>query len=120
MSDINYDGRVFQAPDSPADTNDDHLIGYYHQHGDLVWAEFGGGLVVQGRLVGTCRPSGSIDFGYCQVLKDGEIVAGRCVSTPELLDDGRIRLVEQWRRMDTGASGVSYIEELPIGRPVPR
>lgn len=114
MSDIDYEGRVFHAPDDSPNPDDDHMIGYYHQRGDLVWAEFGGGYVVQGRLVGTRRPDGSIDFGYCQVLKGGEIVSGRCVSTPEVLDDGRIRLVEEWRR-DTGASGVSYIEEIPIG-----
>lgn len=113
MTDINYDGKVFHAPNGSLDrAADDHLIGYYHQRDDLVWAEFGGGQVVQGRLVGTYRQDGTVDFGYCQVLHDGEIVAGRCVSTPEILDDGRIRLVERWRRMDTGASGVSYIEEL--------
>lgn len=117
MSDVDYDGRVFHASDGSPNLDDDQLIGYYHQRGTLLWAEFGGGHVVQGRLVGTLRPDGCLDFGYCQVLQDGEIVAGRCVSTPEVLGDGRIRLVERWRRMDTGATGVSYIEELKISVP---
>ncbi|MFD0635029.1 hypothetical protein ACFQ9X_29315 [Catenulispora yoronensis] len=38
------------------------------------------------------------------------MVAGTVVSTPERLPDGRIRLVEDWRRAD-GSTGVSVIEE---------
>jgi len=87
-------------------------VGHYHQDGDLVWAEFSGSAVRAGRLVGTCGPGGVIDAAYCMVTADGRVISGGCVSTPELLPDGRIRLVEQWRRLD-GDSGVSRIEEIP-------
>jgi hypothetical protein len=109
---IDYDGRVFRSSDpATPDATRGELLGHYHQRGELVWAEFGGGRVAQGRLVGICRSDGSLDFAYCQVLANGDIVAGRCVSTPVRRDDGRIALKEQWRRMDSGASGVSWIEE---------
>lgn len=87
-------------------------VGVYHQRGDLVWAEFSGPAVLAGRLVGTCRADGTIDAAYCYVKADGDTVAGTCVSVPDLLADGRIRLTEHWRRFD-GAAGVSHIEELP-------
>lgn len=105
---VDYAGRRF----APADTaGPPRAVGHYHQDGDLVWAEFAGPAVRTGRLVGNLRPEGVLDAAYCLVAADGEIVAGTCESTPELLADGRVRLVEQWHRMD-GSSGVSVIEEI--------
>ncbi|HEX6869652.1 MAG TPA: hypothetical protein VF163_01020 [Micromonosporaceae bacterium] len=109
---IDYDGRRF-APISPhaGAANPDASVGHYHQSGNLIWAEFSGTSVAAGRLVGTCRPDGTIDATYCMVTSLGETVAGACVSTPTLLADGRVRLTEHWRRLD-GSSGVSNIEEV--------
>jgi hypothetical protein len=105
---LNYDGRRFSPSGSPAS------VGRYHQDGDLVWAEFDGPTVRAGRLVGTCQPDGVIVASYCYLTPDGEPIAGSCVSTPTVLDDGRIKLAEQWRRLD-GSVGVSEIEEVPGG-----
>jgi hypothetical protein len=88
------------------------VLGHYFQQDDLVWAQFSGDRVRTGRLVGVRNPAGVIDAAYCQIMADGEVVAGRCLSTPTVLADGRIRLTEQWHRAD-GSTGVSYIEELP-------
>ena len=41
----------------------------------------------------------------------GETVAGACLTTPEPLPDGRLRLTERWRRLD-GSTGVSHLEEV--------
>jgi hypothetical protein len=114
---LHYEGRVFRPAgplpgDLPGDLPTDGLpTGRYHQEGDMVWAEFGDGQRLMGRLVGRRRPDGSIDAAYCQVSADGDVVAGRCVSVPTVLPDGRLRLEERWRRID-GTSGVSFIEEL--------
>lgn len=108
---IDYDGRVFRsAAAETAGARGAGPIGHYHQRGDLVWAEFAGGRVRRGSLSGTCDPDGVLTLAYCQVLDDGEVVAGTCTSTPELLPDGRVRLREQWHRFD-GSTGVSVIEE---------
>jgi hypothetical protein len=101
---VHYDGRRF------APVGGGSSIGHYHQDGDLVWAEFSGAAVRLGRLVGTCRPDGSIDATYCFVTAGGETIAGACLSTPSVVD-GRLRLTERWRRLD-GSSGVSQIEEI--------
>lgn len=109
---IDYRGRRFRPVDShdyPAGT--EVPTGEYHQDGDLVWAEFSGAAIRAGRLVGRCRPDGTIDAAYCWVTAGGETMAGTCQSTPGVLPDGRIRLTERWRRLD-GSVGVSYVVEV--------
>ncbi|MEY2441623.1 MAG: hypothetical protein QOJ46_1049 [bacterium] len=106
---IAYDGRVF-APvafegSGPPPT------GRWSQHDDVVMAEFSGAHLRAGRLVGRCRDDGTLDLAYCQVMADGRVVSGRCVSSPHVLPDGRLRLTERWRR-DDGSSGISEIEEV--------
>ncbi len=109
---ISYSGRRFRpVGDEPAADGTATSVGDYHQDGDLVWAEFSGSAVRAGRLLGTCRPDGVIDAVYCMVTADGRAIAGGCVSSPTVLADGRVRLVERWRRLD-GESGVSEIEEI--------
>jgi len=69
-----------------------------------------------GRLTGRCADDGTLRLAYTQVLTDGRVVAGECVSTPEVLPDGRLRLREEWRRFDgTSSTGTSYIEEVAAG-----
>ncbi|RKT54856.1 hypothetical protein [Saccharothrix australiensis] len=109
---INYDGKRFRpvADGAPEESR----VAVYHQDGDLLWGEFLGGRARRGALTGTAAPDGSLDFAYCMVLDDGEVVSGHCRSTPNVLSDGRIRLDEVWERFgDHASSGVSVIEEIP-------
>ncbi|MFH7597123.1 hypothetical protein WDV06_18780 [Streptomyces racemochromogenes] len=108
---IDYDGRRFRntgyAPGESAP------IGHYRHEGDLLWAHFDGGPVRRGSLTGRVAADGKLEFTYTMVLDDGEVVAGRCWSTPEFLADGRIRLNERWERYGAGASsGESALEEV--------
>ncbi|MFL6136582.1 MAG: hypothetical protein ACJ74O_02135 [Frankiaceae bacterium] len=114
---IDYDGKRFR---SEAGADGTRSSATYHQDGDLLWGEATGGALRRGTLTGICRPDGTLDFSYSFVMRDGEIVSGRCLSTPEILDDGRIRLREDWVRYGDGASsGVSYLEELGPGDATP-
>lgn len=52
-------------------------------------------------------------FRYNHVNVRKEIRGGQCFSTPETLPDGRIRLHEKWKWIDTDQSeGESIIEEV--------
>ncbi|HEV2450672.1 MAG TPA: hypothetical protein VGS62_01940 [Streptosporangiaceae bacterium] len=106
---FDYNGRAFRpGGEEPGGTQ-----ARYHQDGDLVWGEFAGGHVRRGSLTGTCSPDGVIVFAYSMVLDSGEVISGRCRSTPRLLEDGRIRLSEEWERYTPGYdSGVSCLEEI--------
>lgn len=109
---MNYDGRRFAS--SAAETagaGGDTPVGHYHQAGDVIWAEFAGGAVRSGRLVGSCGADGVLDLAYVQLLASGELAAGRMTSVPHPLPDGRVRLEERWRR-DDGSTGTSWIEEV--------
>jgi len=113
-----YDGRTFVSAGAPETAAADGSVprGHYHQSGDLVWGEISGGAVRTGSLAGRCEPDGTIRFAYCQVLVDGRVVAGDCVSRPERLPDGRIRLREEWQRFGPNADrGVSTVDEVPVG-----
>lgn len=103
----NYDGRIFRPVGNPPGAP----TGRYHQNGKLIWAEFGGGRLHFGRLVGTCDADGTIDASYCQLGVDGGVMAGRVISVPGWDDDGTLTLTENWRRLD-GSSGISVIEEV--------
>jgi hypothetical protein len=51
------------------------------------------------------------------VLDDGEVVSGRCHSTPlRRRGGGGIRIRAEWERYGPGAAaGVSYLEEVDAG-----
>jgi hypothetical protein len=103
---IDYNGRKFGKPDS--DT-----IAVYHQEGDVVWAEFAGGEISRGFVAGKCDPDGTLHMGYTLVRATGGVICGHTVNTPEVAEDGHIRLREVWERYGVhAATGVSYIEEV--------
>ncbi len=105
---VNYDGRRFRPEDAP------EPVVTYRQEGDLLWAEIPvGGHVRRGSLAGRCAPDGTLDFADCMVLGDGEVVSGRCRSTPVPRQGGGVRLREEWERYGpNAATGVSYLTEV--------
>ncbi|MEU6662957.1 hypothetical protein [Streptomyces sp. NPDC046821] len=86
----------------------------YHEEDGRIWAEYAGGDVVRGHLVGT-REGDRIDFRYVQLKTDGTTASGHCVSDVVELPDGRVRLDEKWEWESQPGSGTSVVEELPAG-----
>lgn len=90
---------------------------HYHQEGNIVWAEYSGGSVVRGTLIATVREGaeveGTLDMRYQHVNKEGGLMTGRCISVPEVLEDGRLRLHETWEWTSGDRSrGESVVEEV--------
>ncbi|MFD8806147.1 hypothetical protein [Streptomyces sp. NPDC059597] len=86
----------------------------YHERDGEVWAEYAGGDVVRGHLVGT-REGDRLDFRYVQLRQDGTTASGHCVSHVVELADGRVRLEETWEWESRPGSGTSVVEE-PVER----
>ncbi|WP_461149694.1 n-acetylglutamate synthase [Spirosoma pulveris] len=110
-----YDNKTFR---SVTNTNNGEVssetLFHYHQQDKLVWAEYAGGSIVKGFLIAVVQPDNSLDMRYEHVNTQDELMTGRCLSTPELLPDGRIRLHEQWQwTSGDQSSGQSVIEEIP-------
>ena len=110
-----YDNKVFR---SVTNTSNGEVSSetqfHYHQQGQVVWAEYAGGAIIKGALIATVQDDGSLDMRYAHVNTQGELMTGRCHSTPERLPDGRIRLLERWQwTSGDHSSGESVVEEAP-------
>lgn len=110
---IDYDDRIFASVTNSAtgDVGSETRF-HYHHLADIVWATYQGGAVAMGTLIAQVQKDGSLDMRYHHVTSDGSLKAGRCLSRPEILMDGRIRLHERWQWTEGGTeSGESIIEE---------
>lgn len=114
MSKINYDNRYFASIENSASGEvSTETVFHYHQTDDLVWAEYKGGEIVFGSLIAKVDDDGNLDMRYQHLNTKGELMTGKCFSTPEVLTDGRIRLNEKWQwTCGDFSSGESVIEEI--------
>jgi hypothetical protein len=111
------EGRRFMAVDNASGEVGAETVFTYHEdpmRGSL-WADYAGGAVVRGHLVGSRTTSGvdTLDFRYVQLKADGTTSSGHCTSVVEVLPDGRLRLHETWSWESREGSGTSTVEELP-------
>ncbi len=116
LSFVNYDGRAFRTlTNSDNGEVTEETVFRYRQQGRMVWADYEGGPVLRGSLIGTAADDGSLDFGYQHLNREMELRTGVCHSTPEPIfgPGGKLRIREEWRWTNgDGSSGVSVIEEL--------
>ena len=97
-TDINYDGRKF----IPKMNSENGEVGEqtnftYHQNGNLLWAEYSGGDILKGSLIGTVLCNGELDFVYHHMNQNMQIKTGKCHSVPTVQENGKIELSEQWQ-----------------------
>ncbi len=111
---INYNNRVFRSVSNTENGEvSNQTMFYYSQKDNIVEAKYHGGSVVQGSLIAIVDQHGQLDMRYHHVNINGEIMTGKCYSTPELMSEGRIRLHEKWEWTSGDFSkGESVIEEV--------
>ena len=111
---INYNGKTFRLVNSTVNgqVNNETLF-YYTQKGNIVSAQYNGGGIVNGHLIAVAAADGKLDMRYHHINNNGEIMTGICLSEPELLPNGKIRLHEKWRwTCGDKSSGISIVEEI--------
>ena len=107
-------GRTFTGVTNSADGDVGQATVFtYQQDGNVVWAQYSGGAVQRGYLVGT-RTGSTLSFRYSHLGTDDQTSGGVCISTIELLSDNRIRLHETWQWESRPGSGTSVVEEVPL------
>ncbi len=84
----------------------------YHQEGAVVWAEYAGGEIVKGFLVGTCDERGELEVVYEHVNRALVVRTGSCHSISEVLADGSFRLHEKWKGSASDETGEFVLEEV--------
>ncbi|MFD2829694.1 n-acetylglutamate synthase [Corticicoccus populi] len=112
-SKINYDGRTFIAKENSENGEVGEATEFsYHQEDSVFWAEYSGGEVVRGHLIGTAADNGTLDFHYQHLNEDGEIRIGKCHSVPRKTDNGRLVMDENWQWLNGDKStGTSVVIE---------
>lgn len=86
---------------------------HYHQQDSVVWAEYEGGEIVKGHLVAKVLPNGQLDMSYHHINRGGEIMIGKCLSTPEFTSNGKLKFKEEWQWLngDKSSGSSEIIEE---------
>jgi hypothetical protein len=109
---VSLDGRIFAGVENSATGEVGQSTTFtYHQEDDVIWAEYSGGAVIRGYLVGT-RNAEKLNFRYAHLGADKETSTGVCESIIEVLGDGRVRFHETWAWESRPETGNSIVEEL--------
>jgi hypothetical protein len=111
---INYNNKSFKPVSNTinGDTTSETIFEYY-QKGHILTAEYAGGKISSGHLLGNVDELGNIDMRYHHINSAGEIMTGICKSIPEILPNGKIRLHEKWQwTCGDCTSGESVLEEV--------
>ena len=112
-TDICYDGRVFVPKINTENGEvDGRTVFYYHQKGTILWADYAGGDVLKGHLIGCVATNGELDFYYHHVNTQKQLKVGKCHSIPRVLDNGKLELAEKWQWLNGDRSeGESVVVE---------
>lgn len=109
---VSLKGRRFAGvSNSPEGEVDSATVFSYYEEDEIVWADYAGGTVRRGFLVGT-RSKDSLQFRYCHLSESGETASGVCTSRIEILSDGRVRFHESWSWESRPGTGYSVVEEI--------
>jgi hypothetical protein len=111
---INYNNRKFASvANSETGEVSSETTFHYHQKDNLVWAEYTGGEIVFGTLIAKVLENDVLEMRYQHLNQHGELMTGKCTSTPEIIENGKIRLYEKWQWTSGDFStGESVIEEI--------
>jgi len=111
---INYHNRKFRPihNDNEGDV-DPTSIFHYSQDGNIITGTYSGKHIRHGHLIALVDDEGTIRMRYHHVDDKGDLKTGRCISKPEVLPSGKIKLHEQWQwTCGDEASGTSILIEI--------
>lgn len=111
---MNYNGKKFKVVSNTSNgETSEETIFEYKQDGNILSSNYSGGEIKLGHLLGIVSDNGEINIRYHQINTKNELMTGECASTPELLENGKIRLHEKWKwTSGNKTSGESIIEEI--------
>ena len=111
---INYHNKTFR-PVQTSQTSEvnDETVFLYEQEGHIVSATYSGGAILFGHLIALVDDDGVLNMRYHHINSNGDLQTGLCISTPEILPDGKLRLHEKWKwTSGTKTEGESVLEEI--------
>lgn len=80
---INYHNKTFRSiSNSENGETSAETVFHYKQDGNILTSEYSGG---------------KIKMRYSQINENNEFMTGTCISTPQILPNGKVRLHENWQ-----------------------
>lgn len=88
-------------------------IFHYHQEGDIFFADYKGGAILKGQLIGKIVDVEYLEFVYQHLNSDKEIMTGKCKSYPRTNEQGKLILNEYWQwTCKDNSTGTSILIEI--------
>lgn len=111
---FNLEGKIFASMlnTDNGEVGEDTLF-HYHQNDSVIWAEYEGGSIVRGHIIGKVIDNGKLDMRYHHINTDGDFMIGACISTPQQLSDGRLKFHEEWQWL-SGDQSSGHSESIEI------
>jgi hypothetical protein len=95
---IDFNNKKFKAlSNSENGEVSEDTVFHYHQDMELIWADYSGGNVINGFLVGKIQGTNNLEFVYQHVNSKMEIMTGKCSSKASKDNAGKIVLEEEWQ-----------------------
>lgn len=111
---FDYHNKQFRSSQNSSNGEvDDSTLFHYTQRKGIVTGTYSGNQILEGQLIATVNEAGILNMRYQHLNKEGQFKYGHCISTPEKLENGKIRLHEKWQwDCDDFSEGESIIEEI--------
>ena len=111
---IHYNNKTFVSIENTSNGEvSRETVFHYKQQDHFVWADYSGGDILLGHLIGVVDERGTLEMRYHHINEAGELMTGECTSIPEILSDGRMRLYESWQwTCKDQSKGQSIVEEV--------
>ena len=85
----------------------------FKQTVNRIHAQYSGGAVVSGHLLGTLHGD-QWEIRYVQLNEGGETACGHSIGEVSVLDDGRVRVEDEWEWESKPGHGESVLEEVIV------
>ena len=110
---INLNNKKFKSEfNSNNGEVSDQTIFSYHQENNIIWAQYSGGEILRGTIIGKIVEN-SLEFVYQHINKEQELMTGKCITYPEQTKSGKVRLKETWQwTCKDYSSGTSTLIEI--------
>ena len=111
---MNYHNKKFKVLQSSKNSSiGTELVFHYQQFENIVSCSYADKNILKGELLGLVKEDGRIEMSYQQIDNTYNLRTGTCISTPEILDNGKLLLHEKWQwTSGDKSSGTSTLKEL--------
>lgn len=95
---INLNNKKFKAQANSANGEvSGQTLFQYYQEGEIIWADYAGGEIIRGSIIGKYTNEDFFEFTYQHINSNFELMTGKCKSYPRIDDRGKIIVDEHWQ-----------------------